>query len=254
MFNPNKFRRYLVPITMLVLALVAGSAYAATTIGTNVSTGGTLAVTGVSTLTGNVTLGGTINKLTLTAPATGATLTIADGKTLTASNTLTFTGTDASSVAFGTGGTVAYTANNLSIFAATTSAQLAGVISDETGTGLVVLATGPAFSGQIKKSVQAGITAFAGGGQASAVAITADIAEVTTVATAADSVKLPDAVAGLQVTVINKAAVNSMALFPATGDAINETAANTAYNIAAKVKVICSAIDATNWECQKMAR
>lgn len=50
----------------------------------------------------------TINKVALTAPAIGSTLTIADGKTLTASNTLTFTGTDASSVAFGAGGTVAY--------------------------------------------------------------------------------------------------------------------------------------------------
>jgi hypothetical protein len=49
-----------------------------------------------------------INKVTLTAPATGSTLTIADNKTLTANNTLTFTGTDASSVAFGAGGTVAY--------------------------------------------------------------------------------------------------------------------------------------------------
>ena len=51
----------------------------------------------------------TVNKVTLTAPATGSTLTIADGKTLTASNTLTFTGTDSSSVAFGTGGTAMYT-------------------------------------------------------------------------------------------------------------------------------------------------
>lgn len=67
----------------------------------------------------------TINKVTITTPASGSTLTIADGKTLTSSatltlagtdgktltlsNTLTFTGTDASSVAFGTGGTVAYT-------------------------------------------------------------------------------------------------------------------------------------------------
>jgi hypothetical protein len=50
-----------------------------------------------------------INKVTITAPATGSTLTIIDGKTLTASNTLTFNGTDASTVAFGTGGTVAYT-------------------------------------------------------------------------------------------------------------------------------------------------
>jgi hypothetical protein len=84
-----------------------------------------------------------INKVAITAPATSATLTIADGKTLTASNTLTFTGTDASSVAFGTGGTVAYTANKLSAFAATTSAELLGVISDETGSGALVFATSP---------------------------------------------------------------------------------------------------------------
>jgi hypothetical protein len=49
----------------------------------------------------------TINKVTITAPATGSTLTIADGKTLTASNSLTFTGTDSTSFAFpGTSDTV----------------------------------------------------------------------------------------------------------------------------------------------------
>jgi hypothetical protein len=93
-------------------------------------------VLGVATAT-------TINKVAFTAPATSATLTIADGKTLTASNTLTFTGTDASSVAFSTGGTVVYTSNKLSVHAATTSAELAGVISDETGSGALVFATSP---------------------------------------------------------------------------------------------------------------
>lgn len=51
-----------------------------------------------------------INKVTITAPATGSTLTLADGKTFTVSNTLTFTGIDSSIVAFGAGGTVAYIA------------------------------------------------------------------------------------------------------------------------------------------------
>jgi hypothetical protein len=87
-----------------------------------------------------------INKVTITAPATGSTLTIADGKTLTASNTLTFTGTDTSSVAFGTGGTVAYTSNNLGVFGTTTSAQLAGIISDETGSGKLVFDTSPTLT------------------------------------------------------------------------------------------------------------
>lgn len=87
-----------------------------------------------------------INKVAFTSPATGSTLTIADGKTLTASNTLTFTGTDSSSIAFGTGGTVTYTSNNLSVFASTTSAQLAGVISDETGSGSLVFASSPTLA------------------------------------------------------------------------------------------------------------
>jgi hypothetical protein len=90
-----------------------------------------------------------INRLAITAPATAATLTIADGKTATINNTLTFTGTDSSSVAFGAGGTVAYVGGNLSQFAATTSSQLAGVISDETGSGALVFGTSPTFTTSI---------------------------------------------------------------------------------------------------------
>lgn len=55
----------------------------------------------------------TINKLTLTTPATGSTFTLLDGKTFQVSNSLTFTGTDSSTLNIGTGGTLgtaAYTA------------------------------------------------------------------------------------------------------------------------------------------------
>ena len=58
-------------------------------------------------VSGDLNVSGSINKVTITAPAAGSTLTIANGKTLTASNSLTFTGTDATSFAFpGTSGTV----------------------------------------------------------------------------------------------------------------------------------------------------
>jgi hypothetical protein len=43
-------------------------------------------------------------------------------------------------------GTVALSSNNLSFFAATTSAQLAGVISDETGSGALVFAASPSLT------------------------------------------------------------------------------------------------------------
>lgn len=71
---------------------------------------------GITSLTGGVTATGPgaaaatvigpVNKVTVTAPATSATLTIADGKTLTSSNTLTLAGTDASTLNVGTGGTL----------------------------------------------------------------------------------------------------------------------------------------------------
>lgn len=51
-----------------------------------------------------------VNKVAITAPATGSTLTIADGKTLTASNTLTLAGTDSTVMTFpSTSATIART-------------------------------------------------------------------------------------------------------------------------------------------------
>lgn len=83
----------------------------------------------------------TINGNTISSGS--GTLTLGAGKTATVSNTLTFTGTDGSSVNVGAGGTVAYLANTLNAFASTTSAQLASVISDETGSGALVFGTSP---------------------------------------------------------------------------------------------------------------
>ena len=116
----------------------------------------------------------TINKVTLTAPATGSTLTIADGKILSANNTLTLSGTDGSTVAFGTGGTVLYNggalgtpssatltnatglpistgvsglAANVATFLGTpSSANLAAALTDKTGTGSAVFANSPVFT------------------------------------------------------------------------------------------------------------
>ena len=77
-----------------------------------------------------------------------------------------------------------------------------------------------------------GLTAHAGGGQGSALALTASINRVTTVGSGNDSVVLPAAIAGMQITVINAAASNSMNCFPASGEAINALGANAAFAIA----------------------
>ena len=71
-----------------------------------------------------------INKVVITAPATGSILTIADGKTLTASNTLTFTGTDGSTLNIGTGGTLGTMAyETASNYALLSGASFTGNIS-----------------------------------------------------------------------------------------------------------------------------
>lgn len=97
-------------------------------------------------------------------------------------------------------------------------------------------------------SVSNALTAYAGGGQANALALTASFNRITTVATAADSVKLPTAVAGAQVTVFNKAAANSANVFPATGDAINALSANTAYALAATKGAIFTCVVTGTWD------
>ena len=107
--------------------------------------------------------------------------------------------------------------------------------------------------GQIKRTVQASITAFATGGQASAVLITADIAEISVCATGGDSVKLPVAVAGLVILIINHGAA-AADVFPNTDDAINEAAINTAKSLGIDASMLCSSYDGTNWECVLLSR
>lgn len=71
------------------------------------------------------------------APTLGST-TINSGATVTNVNGLTI-----NSTTIPTSATLTKTSDNLSVFASTTSSQLAGVISDETGTGSLVFANTP---------------------------------------------------------------------------------------------------------------
>lgn len=106
------------------------------------------------------------------------------------------------------------------------------------------------LSSQIEEaySAQNAITAYAGGGQANGVLLTRSFSRITTVATAADSVKLPPAKAGAQMIVFNKAAANSLNVFPNTGDAINALSANAAYALAAtKGAMFVCCVDGT-WD------
>ena len=83
------------------------------------------------------------------------------------------------------------------------------------------------------RTVTDSITAFAGGGKASATVLVSDINFVTTVATAADSVLLPGSKAGMVVYVVNNAAANAMQVFGAGTDTINGVATGTGVSQAA---------------------
>lgn len=114
--------------------------------------------------------------------------------------------------------------------------------------------------GYVRNSVTDAITAFAGGGQASATLLDSGYNRVATVASAADSVKLPSChtgpsntgpmpagvvsgnTTGLMLWVTNSAASNSMNVYPQTGESINALSANAAYAVAANKTVgfLCS--------------
>lgn len=107
------------------------------------------------------------------------------------------------------------------------------LLTDSASTQTIATGNLAFTAGYSQVSAANGLTAHAGGGQGSALALTRQISRVTTVGTAGDSVLLPVSVAGRWVTVINAAAANAMDVFPQSGDAINALAANTAISVAA---------------------
>ena len=104
-------------------------------------TGSVVGTTDTQTLTNKTLTSPTVSGLTIsdasivlegtTADAHETTLTVGDP---TADRTITFPDST---------GTVALTNNKLNVFAATSSSELAGIISDETGTGALVFANTP---------------------------------------------------------------------------------------------------------------
>lgn len=89
----------------------------------------------------------TVNKVTFTAPATAATLTIADNKTLTASNSLTLAGTDGKTLTLNNSLTLSGTDGTVMTFPSTT-ASIARIDAAQTFAG------NQSFSGAIISSVQ----------------------------------------------------------------------------------------------------
>lgn len=89
------------------------------------------------------TLGASVADGSITFPKLAAALVVTSAETISANNNDTTIPTSAAVKGHIDASGFAVTSGNLSQFAATTSAQLAGVISDETGTGSLVFSSGP---------------------------------------------------------------------------------------------------------------
>lgn len=113
--------------------------------------------------------------------------------------------------------------------------------------GTAVTATASQLNNLEGGDAATGITAFAGGGQASATALTAEFNNVTTVATAYDSVKLPTASSGARYVVKNSGA-NILSVFPNTSDSINALAVNLSIDIPVGGEITFRGISDTVWE------
>lgn len=101
--------------------------------------------------------------------------------------------------------------------------------------------------GYVRRSAADGLTAHAGGGQGSALQLAREINRVTTVGTAADSVKLPVSVAGMAITVINADPANAMNVYGQTGDVINALTANTPISVASNKTITFFCAVAGTW-------
>lgn len=116
-----------------------------------------------------------------------------------------------------------------------------------------IAATGRAFTHHtdvnidtyVLRNTTAGITASTTQTQGQG-ALTAEVNEVSTVANANDTVTLPTAVAGTEVTIINNGA-NTLQIFPAADDNLG-SGVDTATTLASGSNVKYIAFDAVNWE------
>ena len=167
----------------------------------------------------------TVNKVTVTAPATGSTLTLVEGSTLATSGAFstTLTATAATNVTLPTTGTLI---------------TLAGT---ETLTNKTL--TTPALNGAVVDNDNA--VSAAGSTQAGATALTVDYNVVTTVGASA-GVKLPTGTAGRRIVIVNKGA-NTLKIYPVTSSYIDAESIDVAISVASNGSIELMASSSTQW-------
>lgn len=104
----------------------------------------------------------TVNSIGGDSITLGGTFSTAGAFAMAGAFSFTGTLTGATTVTFPTNGLLTTTSDTLAVFAATTSAQLAGVITDEVGTGFLVFNDSPQFTTKITSSNIYGSTSASG--------------------------------------------------------------------------------------------
>lgn len=96
-------------------------------------------------------------------------------------------------------------------------------------------------------STQSAVTATPAGTAVTSLLLSSANVNVAVVATANDGVRLPPAVAGLEVSIVNSDAADSLQIFATGTDTINATAGATGVALAAGAAAIFRCIKAGNW-------
>ena len=191
----------------------------AITLGASISTGNTTITSSQSS--GSIIIGGTsaTGPIILGQSTAAQTLNLATGATATATT---------KTVNIGTSG----------VSGSTTAINIGSAVSGANST--------TTFNGFVIDSISAAVSA-AGATQATATALVSNINNVTVVASAADGVRLPTAVAGMRILVRNSDSADILKIYPATGAQINALGANTATTLAISTSVQLFATSTTQW-------
>lgn len=138
---------------------------------------------------------------------------------------------------------------NVATFLATpSSANLAAAVTDETGTGSLVLGTGATLNSPILSSetysndpgLTAGTNAQGSGN------FTSDFVVVTTTAANPSGITLPTATAGRRIIILNKG-TNPIKVYPASGAAIDRLGSNVAIDMVIDEILTFNASSTTQW-------
>jgi hypothetical protein len=219
----------------------------------NTSNGALYATTFVGALSGAATTAGTVTTAAQPNITSVGTLTsLGVNGTVTAvaftANTGVFTGNGSGLSAIAGGNVTGQVANALVAGTVYTAAQgnitSVGTLTSLNSSGNITAPNLIANTGMFISSVNAAVSA-AGTAQGNATALTTQINVVSTVASGA-GVRLPTAVAGMRVTIMNTSA-NALAVYPASTAAINSAAANVAFSQAAGARLDFVATSTTQW-------